>query len=136
MSDVLRADEREEHIVILGTLIFVNRLYNLGEAVEGIVATSRLEDVAQQGLLAVVGSEDGDAVRRIPQKAHVHISCNDILSLSQVLKVVRCRTVFASAPEVTDVNKLIIKNKARVRGSVRPGSNDIQVAKIAVLPAK
>ena len=133
---MLRADKREEHIIILGTLVFVNRLYNLGEAVEGIVATSRLEDVAQQGLLAVVGSEDGDAVRRIPQKAHVHISCNDILSLSQVLKVVRRRTVFASALEVTDVDKLIIKNKARVRGSVRPGSNDIQVAKIAVLPAK
>ena len=43
---MLRADKREEHIIILGTLVFVNRLYNLGEAVEGIVATSRLEDVA------------------------------------------------------------------------------------------
>ena len=85
VPDVLSTDKGKKNVVILGTLVLVNRLHGLGEAVAGITATSHLEDVTQQGLLAVVGSKDGDAARGVPQKAHIHVGCDDILGLSQVL---------------------------------------------------
>ena len=57
----------------------------VGLSDEGVVCTALLDDVTDEMLLAVVGGQDGDALRGVADEAHVHEEGHHILRFSQVL---------------------------------------------------
>ena len=62
----------------------------MGLSDEGVVCTALLDDVADEMLLPVVGGQDGDALRRVADEAHVHEEGHHVLRFSQVLHTQQC----------------------------------------------
>jgi hypothetical protein len=50
-----------------------------------VIGTTIVDDISDQMLLAIVGSEDGNLFRRVANESHVHVSCNYVLGLCQIL---------------------------------------------------
>lgn len=63
-------DEREEDVVVLLSLVLVDCGHRGGEPEDGVRA-ARGEHVSDQVLLAVVGGQDADLLRRVPTQPHV-----------------------------------------------------------------
>lgn len=57
---------------------------------EGVVCTALLDDVADEMLLAIVGGQDGDALRRVANETHVHEESHHVLRFCQVLHTQCC----------------------------------------------
>eukprot|EP00324_Dicrateria_rotunda_P007605 CAMPEP_0206174742 /NCGR_PEP_ID=MMETSP1474-20131121/52950_1 /ASSEMBLY_ACC=CAM_ASM_001110 /TAXON_ID=97495 /ORGANISM="Imantonia sp., Strain RCC918" /LENGTH=247 /DNA_ID=CAMNT_0053584497 /DNA_START=283 /DNA_END=1024 /DNA_ORIENTATION=+ len=106
VPDRLCAHEREEDEVILLPLELVRRRDLGGRAEEGRPAAALRHDVLDEVLLPVVRRDDRDSRRRDALQPHVHEGRHDVLSLRQVLDVVRERRRLAHALKVADVDQL------------------------------
>ena len=62
----------------------------VGLSDEGVVRTALLDDIADEMLLAIVGGQDGDALRGVAHEAHVHEEGHHVLCFSQVLYTQQC----------------------------------------------
>ena len=71
--------------------------------------TSLLHDIPYKMLLTIVRRDDRDLVRRVPNKAHIHVDCHDVFGLSKVLIKVRVGLRLALALMISHINKLIVK---------------------------
>lgn len=59
--------------------------YLVWSANEWIISTTIVDDISDQMLLTIIGSEDGDLFRWVANESHVHVSGNNVLSLCQIL---------------------------------------------------
>lgn len=89
-------NKKKKHATNLGvasnsenfSLLSIPLSHLVGLAEEWVGAAALVDDVSDQVLLAVVGSQDADAVGWVAQQAHVHVKGHRILGLRQVL----CKT--------------------------------------------
>eukprot|EP00053_Salpingoeca_punica_P019720 m.201633 g.201633 ORF g.201633 m.201633 type:complete len:552 (-) comp17708_c0_seq2:3265-4920(-) len=137
VADVRCADEGEEDVVVLRALVLVDRLDLGREAEERVAAAAGLHNVAQQSLLAVVCGQQGDALGRVAEQAHVHVGRHHVLGLAQVLEEVGLRAVLAAAVEVGHVDKLEVVAEASVGDrELGQGEGVAQVAELLVAPGE
>ncbi len=68
MADVVGPHQRQQDVIVLLALVFVDGGDLVGHADEGVVRAAHAANVAQQRLLAVVGRQDGDLVGGIACK--------------------------------------------------------------------
>jgi hypothetical protein len=50
-----------------------------------IISTTIVDDISDQMLLTIIGSEDGNLFCWVANESHVHVSCNYVLRLCQIL---------------------------------------------------
>ena len=56
--------------------------------------------------LTIVSRQDGDLFSRVSHKSHVHESCDDVFSFSQILVEIWRRLGFTYAVEIADIDEL------------------------------
>jgi hypothetical protein len=59
--------------------------YLVWSADKWIISATIVDDISDQMLLTIVGSEDGNLFRWVANESHVHVSCYYVLSLCQIL---------------------------------------------------
>ena len=100
-----------------------------------MLGAAALDDVADEVLLAVVGGEDGDFVRRVPPQPEVAEEVDDVLGLSEVLEEVGRWDALSLAQEVRDVDELVVVEQPRDGVPEGPGGRDVgEVSEVAVPP--
>ena len=86
MTDVARAHQGQNDVVVLLALVLVHRRDLVRSADERVGGTALLDHVRQQVLLAVVRRENADALGRIAKQAHVHEQRDAVLGFAQILQ--------------------------------------------------
>ena len=71
-------------------------------------------NILQEGLLTVVGGEDGDLLGRVSDKPHVHVDGHDELGLGQVLVEEGTGLAFTHSIEVRYIDELIVETETRI----------------------
>ena len=92
--------------IILLPLVFIHSRESGGHAKQGVLCTSPVEDVSDEGALPKVRGQDCNPFGGVPQETHVLKDGDHILCLSEVLDEVRCGLMFSLALVVFDIDEL------------------------------
>lgn len=121
--------------VVLLALVLVHGGEGAREAKQAMPCAAVLQHVADEGALARVRGQDGDAGGRVAEQTHVHEQRHGVLGLAQVLHKVRRRLALAAALVVGHVDELVVVAQPGVgREVLGRGRDDGQVAEAVVAP--
>mmetsp|Transcript_1203 Transcript_1203/g.3355 ORF Transcript_1203/g.3355 Transcript_1203/m.3355 type:complete len:220 (-) Transcript_1203:693-1352(-) len=114
MANVLCSNQREEDIVVLGTLVLIHCFNRPWRTKQRIVCAPSVHNIAKECFLPVVRRQHCNALGRIPKESHVHEHSNNVLCFTKILKEVQFRTVLTSAFKVLHVDSLEVVPKSSV----------------------
>ena len=73
-----------------------------------VVGTSVLNHISDEMFLTIICRQDGDLFSRVSDKSHVHESCDDVFSFSQILVEIRRGLRFTNTIEIANIDELNI----------------------------
>ena len=106
VANGLGAHERQEHKICLLPLKLVDSLDRFGRADQRMPSAFCSDDIFDECLLAIVRRKNDDLVGAIPEQAHVHERCYNVLCFAQILEEIRAWFLLPLAHKVADIHKL------------------------------
>ena len=106
ITNGLGAHQGQENVIVLLALILVHGGHFVRQSHQRIIATTFLQHVADEMLLAVIRGQDGDGLGGVAQQTHVHKGSHHVLRLRQVLQNKRAKLNFNQSIDRSIIHSL------------------------------